>query len=266
MATPSSAGLLPDATSWTDVESGESGATVLRDAAGERYAKIVAPAQADELAAERDRIVWLAASGVPGPSVLEWNRTEQGASLVTSAVTGTPADQLDPEQLRAAWPAIADTLRRLHTVPVADCPFDRGLARMMAAARTIVAEDRVQIDFLPVALQDTSPADILAGLESELPSREVQEEADAVVCHGDFCLPNILVDPGASRVTGLIDLGRLGRADPYADIALLLANARETWPDENTAREADEEFAARYGIALDAGRQDFYLRLDPLTW
>lgn len=87
-----------------------------------------------------------------------------------------------------------------------------------------------------------------------------------MVCHGDLCLPNVLVDPATVQVTGLIDLDRLGRADPYVDIALLLANARGTWPDETTARQADAAFAARYGIILDPDRRDFHLRLDPLTW
>ncbi|GAB3616886.1 hypothetical protein GCM10027416_14430 [Okibacterium endophyticum] len=78
--------------------------------------------------------------------------------------------------------------------------------------------------------------------------------------------PEPRAPPGTSCVTGLIDLGRLGRADPYADIALLFANARETWPDEDTARHVEHDFASRYGIALDPDRLDFYLRLDPLTW
>ncbi|MFJ6533935.1 APH(3'') family aminoglycoside O-phosphotransferase [Microbacterium sp. NPDC091662] len=264
MHTP--AELLPDGADWVTVESGESGATVLRDEAGERYVKVVPSAQADELAAERDRITWLSGAGIPGPSVIEWRLTAHGAALVTSAVQGTPADQLDAGDLRAAWPAIADILRRLHAVPVSDCPYDRALDEMMTAARATVADGRVQTEFLPVALQDVPAARILAGLESELPHRVVQEQAEAVVCHGDFCLPNILIAPEGSRVAGLIDVGRLGRADPYADIALLLANARETWPDESAARRADEEFAARYGIALEPDRQDFYLRLDPLTW
>jgi streptomycin 3"-kinase len=58
----------------------------------------------------------------------------------------------------------------------------------------------------------------------------------------------------------------LGRADRYADLALLLANSRETWPDEDHATAADEAFARDYGVTLDADRQRFYLHLDPLTW
>lgn len=137
---------------------------------------------------------------------------------------------------------------------------------MMPLARATVAENRVQAEFLPLALQQVAPARILGQLEDELPRRQRQEEDERVICHCDLCLPNILIDPDTMRVAGLIDLGRLGVADPYADLALLLANARETWPDEVTARAADHEFSELYGIDLDAERQRFYLLLDPLTW
>ncbi len=137
---------------------------------------------------------------------------------------------------------------------------------MMRLAHATVAEDRVVVEFLPVALQGTPPAQIIEQIETELPVRLAQERAQLVVCHGDLCLPNILVDPATGQVTGLIDLGRLGTADPYGDIALLLATARETWTDDVMARRADQEFAEIYGTELDPERQDFYLRLDPLTW
>lgn len=265
-SSPFLAGLLPEGSTWTPVDDGESGATVLHDPGGNRYAKVVDRTEIDALSGERDRIQWLSDTGIPGPDVLEWRETERGASLITSAVAGVPADRLDPRRLRAAWPSIADTLHGLHGIPAVACPFDRTLDAMMTLARATVAEKRVHPEFLPPHLVDTPPEVILAGLERDVPRRRQQEEADTVVCHGDFCLPNVIVDPDTSRVAGLIDLGRLGRADPYADIALLLANARETWPDEEVARGADQDLASRYGITLDADRLDFYLRLDPLTW
>lgn len=136
----------------------------------------------------------------------------------------------------------------------------------MPLARTTVAQGQVQPEFLPVELQRVPPATILRRLEDDLPQRRSQERDGLVVCHGDLCLPNLLIDPETLEVSGLIDLGRLGTADPYADIALLLANARETWLDEPTACRADRRFAEHYGIDLDAARQRFYLLLDPLTW
>lgn len=259
-------GLLTNVSEWTPVTRGESGAVVLRHASGSRFAKVASAHDTDALEAERDRIEWLRGAGVAGPRVLEWRVSESGVALVTSAVPGIPADQLDSTQLRAAWPSIIETLLDLHSVPTTSCPYDRYLDTMMVAARSNVADDRVRSDFLPEVLHTTPPHVILDELERELSQRQHQETESSVVCHGDLCLPNVLVDPGTLVVTGLIDLGRLGRADPYADIALLLANARTVWASESIAREADEEFAEQYGITLDPARQDFYLRLDPLTW
>ncbi|WP_159798359.1 APH(3'') family aminoglycoside O-phosphotransferase [Puerhibacterium puerhi] len=259
--------LLPrDGGEWTPVTTGESGARVFHDRARARYAKLVRAEQARGLAAERDRIAWLGKTGIPTAAVLDWSVTDEGACLVTHAVAGVPADRLDAQALWRAWPAIAAVVRRLHDLPAAACPFGRGLEAMMPLARTTVAQGRVQPEFLPVELQRVPPATILRRLEDELAQRRAQEHGGQVVCHGDLCLPNVLVDPETLGVAGLIDVGRLGTADPYADIALLLANARETWPDEPAARRADRHFAEHYGIDLDPDRQRFYLLLDPLTW
>jgi streptomycin 3"-kinase len=251
---------------WVPTAGGESGATVVQDRAGRRYAKVVASDRAEELASERDRIDWLSSTGVPGTVVLDWRATDAGACLVTRAVPGVPADRLDPRALRSAWPSVVEVVRTLHGLPAQHCPFDRRLVSVMPAARATVAEDRVNVGFLPLALQQTPPPQILLQLEAELPLREAQEGVRLVVCHGDLCLPNILIDPVTEHITGLIDLGRLGTADPHADIALLLATARTIWPDEQAARQAEHDFGHWYGTAVDPERLDFYLRLDPLTW
>ncbi|MFF8772075.1 APH(3'') family aminoglycoside O-phosphotransferase [Kitasatospora sp. NPDC015120] len=251
---------------WRPVTAGESGAFVFRSADAGRYAKCVRAAEAADLAAERDRIAWLGAQGIPGPAVLDWCDTGAGACLVTSAVSGVPADQVSAEDLRGSWDRVADAVRRLHEVPVSQCPYHRGLDTMIALARDVVARDAVNPQFLPVEQQHTPPADLLARLTPQIPRRRAQEAHDAVVCHGDLCLPNIMLDPQTLDVSGFIDLGRLGRADRYADLALLLANARETWRHEDQARAADVAFAERYGLALDHDRLRYYLDLDPLTW
>jgi streptomycin 3"-kinase len=250
---------LPLTSDWTPVTHGESGATVLRSPDGTRYAKY-----GQQLAQERDRITWLATTGIPGPAVLDWHTDDDGAWLVTSAVHGVPADQVPAETLRRAWPAITAAVRALHALPPRECPFSRDLAEMFALASAVVARGAVNPAWLPVEQQHTPPVELLARLATQLPTRLADE--DTVVCHGDLCLPNIIVTPETGEVTGFIDLGRLGGADRYADIALLLANARETWRDETEARAADEAFARDYDMTLDADRQRFYLHLDPLTW
>jgi streptomycin 3"-kinase len=257
---------LPDDGEWRPVAGGESGAGVFRSGDGSRYAKCVTAGEAASLEAERDRTEWLAAQGVPGPRVLDWRAGDDGACLVTAAVAGVPADRVPAATLQAAWSAIADAVRRLHDLPVRQCPFSRDLAWMFARADDVVARGAVNPDFLPEAQRHTPSGELLARLAPQLGHRLAQEAEQAVVCHGDLCLPNIILDPLSLTVAGFIDLGRLGRADPYADIALLLANARETWTGEEQASRADEAFAGRYGIVLDRDRERFYLHLDPLTW
>ncbi|WP_406213311.1 APH(3'') family aminoglycoside O-phosphotransferase [Streptomyces decoyicus] len=251
---------------WLPVTTGESGAAVFRSADAARYAKCVPAADAAGLKAERDRVAWLGEQGVPGPRVLDWHCGDAGACLVTSAVPGVPADQVSAADLCVSWERIADAVRELHEVPVGQCPFRRDLDTMVAVARDVVTREAVNPEFLPVEQQHTPATELLARLTPQIARRRDQEAADTVVCHGDLCLPNIVLDPRTLDVSGFIDLGRLGLADRHADLALLLANARETWPDEERARAADAAFAERYGIALDHDRLRFYLHLDPLTW
>lgn len=246
--------------------SGDSGAIVLRSADGSRYAKFVPTKQHSVLEAERDRLCWASGNGIPTAQVLDWATSNEWACLLTSAVPGVPADQLPAAALWQAWPSITTTLRQLHSLPTGDCPFDRGLSEMFARAGDVVGRGATNPQFLPAEVRHIPATEVLRQLRSEEQQRLVEEEADLVVCHGDLCLPNVIVDPATHLVTGLIDLGRLGRADRYADIALLLANSRGTWNDETQATAADDVFADGYGITLNTARRQFYLCLDALTW
>ncbi|MGL5445484.1 MAG: APH(3'') family aminoglycoside O-phosphotransferase [[Mycobacterium] stephanolepidis] len=255
-------GRLIDLSAWEPVTAGESGAVVYRSADRTRYAKTGGA----DLEAERDRIEWLSAQGVPSPDVLEWASGPSGPVLITSAVQGTPADQLDADDLDRAWPAIAEAVRRLHALPTAQCPFTRNLDAMMALARDVVARDAVNPDFLPDEDRDVPVVELLARVAADVPERLAQEADDLAVCHGDLCLPNIVIAPEGFAVAGFIDLGRLGLADRHADLALLFANSRETWPGNMRATAARARFLDVYGKAADPERLEFYLHLDPLTW
>ncbi|MDV3125551.1 APH(3'') family aminoglycoside O-phosphotransferase [Mycobacterium sp. 21AC1] len=250
---------------WRPVEHGESGAGVFRSADGSRYAKVVGPVGVDALAAERDRVSWAHHRGIPAPAVLDWGATDDGgAYLITSAVQGVPADRLPESALRAAWPSILAAVRALHALPVGNCPYRRDLDTMLALARAVVAADAVNPDFLRDEDRAVPATELLHRVEREAGLRRQQETGDAVVCHGDLCLPNILVDAAVEACTGFIDLGRLGVADRHADLALLSANTADTFP--GFADEAAAALAAGYPRGLDDARVDFYLRLDPLTW
>jgi kanamycin kinase len=75
---------------------------------------------------------------------------------------------------------------------------------------------------------------------------------DAVVCHGDACNPNFLLDQ-TGHCVGYVDLGRLGVGDRWADLAPALLslgwNFGEGW---------EPAFLDGYGIERDAAKQEFY--------
>lgn len=81
------------------------------------------------------------------------------------------------------------------------------------------------------------------------------EPLDLVVCHGDACNPNFLLGQDA-RCVGYVDLGSLGVADRWADLAPALLslgwNFGEGWAGA---------FLAGYGIELDPVKLAFYTDL-----
>ncbi|MFB9391832.1 APH(3')-V family aminoglycoside O-phosphotransferase [Streptomyces coeruleoprunus] len=248
---------------WTAVNEGDSGAFVyhLTGHQPELYAK-VAPRTPEnaafDLAGEADRLEWLARHGIPVPRIVERGGDDTSAWLVTEAVPGVSAAEEWPEHQRlAVVEAMADLARALHDLPVDACPFDRGLTVTVAEARHNVREGLVDLDDLQEEREGWSGERLLAELDRTRPEKE-----DTVVCHGDLCPNNVLLDPETCRVTGVIDVGRLGRADRHADLALA---ARELEIDEDPwfGPEYAERFLERYGAQhVDKDKMAFYQLLD----
>ncbi len=75
---------------------------------------------------------------------------------------------------------------------------------------------------------------------------------DPVVCHGDACNPNFLLDE-AGHCVGYVDLGQLGVGDRWADLAPALLslgwNFGEGW---------QPAFLEAYGMAANPAKQEFY--------
>ncbi|GIF72854.1 hypothetical protein Asi02nite_23720 [Asanoa siamensis] len=140
-------------------------------------------------------------------------------------------------------------LRDLHALPVADCPFDRRLAVTIAEAEGVARAGRVDIEALDAARAGWSAERLLAELHATRP----RAAEDLVVGHGDPCRPNILFDD-RGRVTGVLDVGRLGVADRHNDLAIATRNLGARW---------SPALLAAYGLpAPDPARIAFYRLLD----
>ncbi|WP_030675367.1 APH(3') family aminoglycoside O-phosphotransferase [Streptomyces rimosus] len=219
---------------WAPVSDGASGAGVFRLGGEGRdlFVKVAAAgasaASGLSLSAEAERLVWLAGVGVPVPRVVESGGDGAAAWLVTEAVPGRPASARWPrEQRRDVAVALAGLARSLHELDWERCPFDRSLAVTVPQAARAVAEGSVALADVDEEREGWSGERLLAELERTRPATE-----DLAVCHGDLCPDNVLLDPRTCEVTGLIDVGRAGRADRHSDLALVLrelAHEEDPW-------------------------------------
>ncbi|WP_288424407.1 APH(3') family aminoglycoside O-phosphotransferase [uncultured Spirosoma sp.] len=204
---------------------------------------------------EADALVWLR-TYLPAPEVVHYERTDGVDYLLMRALPGLPASderwQADPEQLVRR---LAESLRMLHDLNPATCPFDQRNDVKISAVSANVVHNLVDTDDFSEANQGRSPQDMLAQLRMEQPAQR-----ELVVTHGDFCLPNLILDNWS--LSGFIDVGRLGVGDPYQDLALCL---RDLTDELGTDRYTDLFFAT-YGLTtVDAARMRYFTLLDELN-
>jgi len=181
-----------------------------------------------DLGAEAARMAW-ARPYLTVPEVLGHGSDGDGSWLIMERLRGdnavSPAWQARPD---VASRALGIGLRLLHDrLPVDRCPFSWHVEDRLAATA----------DAADPKLGPPPPIDRL------------------VVCHGDACAPNTLLDP-IGRPVGHVDVGALGVADRWADLAVItwstVWNYGPGW--ESTVLEA-------YGADPDPARTEFYRAL-----
>ena len=223
----------------------ELGGTTFRvGAPAEAYVKWAPAGSGLDLPAEAARLAW-AGAATPVPEVLEEGASSEGSWMVTEALDGesavAPRWRADPA---TAVAAIGAGLRSLHdALAVERCPFSWSVAERKAAVMTRGSWDPTgwHAEHRSMGL-----AGAFAALDDEPPVDRL------VVCHGDACAPNTIVDPDG-RWVGHVDLGALGVADRWADLAVA------TWScDWNYGPGWQDALLEAYGVTPDATRTAYY--------
>lgn len=231
---------------WESVTSGRSSARVSK---GSGIYRKEESDPAVDLRVEGERLTWLRNQGIPAPQVLECGPDV----LVMTEVLGRTAG--DPWPVHAL-PRVVDALARLthdlHALSVEDCPFDRRLSSVIPEA---LAAD-VDLADLDDERQGWDRERLVSELLGQRPDQE-----DLVVCHGDLCLPNVLLDPVTFRVTGVIDTARLGVADRWMDLAI---TTRSLTSPRNAqyGHWAADQYLTSYGIEPNPEKINYYRLLD----
>lgn len=207
-----------------------------------------------DLQRELPRLRW-AGRFTPVPRVLDHGTDATGEWLVTAGLPGDNAVsdrwKADP---RTAVTAIGRGLRSLHDrLPVDTCPFPWRAEERVATVRWLAA--RGELD--PTSWHSEHSA--LTREEALARLADVPEIDSLVVCHGDACAPNTLLAEDGTW-SGHVDLGSLGRADRWADLAIA------TWSlDWNYGPGWERVLLDAYGIDPDPRRTAYYRLLWDLS-
>ncbi|HJQ43357.1 MAG TPA: aminoglycoside 3'-phosphotransferase [Jatrophihabitantaceae bacterium] len=209
-----------------------------------RFAKWAPRDSGIRFAPEIARLRW-AIAYTPVPEVIDHGLGDDGEWLLTRALPGRSA--VDPYWLddpATAATAIGVGLRAMHDrLPVDDCPFDWTAETRVATFERSGRHDpttwshefrQLDLETVRARLADPPPVDLL------------------VVCHGDACSPNTLLDDEGQWV-GHVDLGALGQADRWADLAV--ATWATTW---NYGPGWEQTLLDAYGVDADPVRTDYY--------
>jgi len=82
------------------------------------------------------------------------------------------------------------------------------------------------------------------------------------VTHGDYCAPNVFVDPETLKFCGVLDVGRLGAGDRYLDLALMVKSLSNGLNPQYGGPSAAQAFVAAYGGDFGDPRIQSYIDLD----
>ena len=202
---------------------------------------------------------------LPVPKVLGYEKDDKNTYLLMTKVPGEMAcaDKFlkDPDQLTAI---LAAGLHALWQVDINSCPCNWNLERKLQKAKYAVANNLVDIeDAEPDTFGENgfeNPNHLLEWLLSNKPEEEL------VFSHGDFCLPNILIENG--EVSGYIDLGRTGISDKWQDIALCYRSLLHNFGGKYTGKQYqgfyENMLFEKLGLEPNWEKIRYYILLDEL--
>jgi kanamycin kinase len=238
--------------SFLEIKLGMSGARVFKLKDGnETFFLKFAPVSSDpdpafSIRAEADRLQWLRSKNLAVPKVELFLENSGHEYLLMTGIPGRDASQpWQPDQIPTIITKLADGLRTWHDTKTHDCPYQLTLETRVAQARARTKNASLQLE--------------LEALLEHVPKTE-----DLVLCHGDPCVPNVLLNDDL-EISGWIDLGRAGVMDRHWDLALTVGSLEmDLNPQFNGW---SEHFLEAYGLdVVNRETLEFYVQFDRFFW
>lgn len=239
---------------WSEISIGKSPASVWRITLSDATTVILKSEPVhplSELPGEIERLNWLTRMGFKAPRVIDAEQSADRLWLLMSAVPGADLTNFTdrPDLVVRAY---AQGLKRMHALDPAQCPFDHSLDARLALAEQRVAAGLVDESDFDTEHEGWTARQVFDWLVANRPG-----EGALIVTHGDASAPNLMMDD--ERFSGVVDCGRLGRADVWQDLTIACRSIAY-----NLGQPHAEAFLATYGVAWDAAKYRFYSALDEM--
>ena len=231
----------------------------------EEYVLKIQP-RSDETDNEFAVVNWLE-NRIPTPAIPVYHVQDNVAFTLMSKINGemlcTGEKLAQPESVIKA---VAQGIKMLWEVDTAGCPciISKLDERLKAAEHNVLngladIENTEPDTFGPGGFGN--PEELLEWLKCNRP------EEDIVFTHGDFCLPNIFEKDG--KISGFIDLGKMGPADRWQDVAIAIRSLEHNFNGKYTDGQKIFDFKPsmltdELGIPWDQQKYRYYILLDEL--
>jgi kanamycin kinase len=196
------------------------------------YLKIIEGQQTLSLERESSILNWIDGR-VPTPELIYYGVQDGNEYQLTTEVKGTPTYQVQPNEREHAVKALGEALKMIHSLDSAGCPIDNLIDNRL---KQLQEND---VDITPLS---DRPDELL------------------VFTHGDYCLPNIIIE--GRELSGVLDWDYAGLADPYADFSSCIWSMGYNYGLEETAERWEPYFFMVYGLDdIDVGKLAYYRKL-----
>lgn len=168
---------------------------------------------------------------------------------------------LDSYDVKDVVKTYASLIRQFHDIDPVGLPHNHSLEQKLKHVEYCMEKQLINTDHFERELKQYTIEEIYQKIQTYLPIEE-----DLVLCHGDICMPNIMMN--GLELSGYIDIVGIGVCDRHLDLAIGLRSLRynlELYRYEFN-QEVVDLFLETYGIKeLEKEKVEFYILLDELT-
>ncbi len=178
---------------------------------------VVKVSKRKEVYIEANNLHWLK-QHIMVPTVYDFGKVDDIYYCIMEKLPGVMFQENTFDNPKSMIIEFSKALRRFHSIDYSKLPHNHSLKDKLMQIEMDYKNNKLTNTYFEKELQDKSVTEIYELLRS----LDIIED-DLVLCHGDPCMPNIIVDSGN---IGYIDVVGIGICDRYLDLSIAIRTLR----------------------------------------